>query len=56
MLSAAIAANLALGRDLEEAVSLAIRFLRAGLRRGYFPGRGWGIPDRIGIGRNAPRR
>jgi len=50
VLSAAIAANLALGHRLEEAVSLGIRFLRAGLRRGYFPGRGWGIPDRVGIG------
>jgi hydroxymethylpyrimidine/phosphomethylpyrimidine kinase len=48
MLSSAIAADLALGRDLEDAVSLAIRFVRAGLRRGYFPGTGWGVPDRIG--------
>jgi hydroxymethylpyrimidine/phosphomethylpyrimidine kinase len=57
MLSSAIAANLALGRDLEEAVSLGIRFLRAGLRNGYFPGKGSGIPERIGIAtRRAPRR
>ncbi len=44
-LSAAIAANLALGRDLEEAVLCAIQYLRAGLARGRFPGKGWGIPD-----------
>lgn len=44
-LSAAIAANLALGRDLDEAVLLAIQYLRAGLARGRFPGKGWGIPD-----------
>jgi hydroxymethylpyrimidine/phosphomethylpyrimidine kinase len=44
-LSAAIAANLALGRDLEEAVLCAIQYLRAGLARGRFAGRGWGIPD-----------
>jgi hydroxymethylpyrimidine/phosphomethylpyrimidine kinase len=49
MLSSAIAANLALGHDLEDAVALAIRYLRRGLRRGYFPGTGWGVPDRIGI-------
>ena len=57
MLSSAIAANLALGHDLEDAVLRAIRYLRGGLRRGYFPGRGWGVPDRIGIGtRSAPRQ
>ena len=44
-LSSAIAANLALGRDLEEAVLLAIQYLRAGLARGRFPGKGWGVPD-----------
>jgi hydroxymethylpyrimidine/phosphomethylpyrimidine kinase len=44
-LSSAIAANLALGRPLEEAVGQAIRYLRAGLRRGLFPGRGIGVPD-----------
>jgi hydroxymethylpyrimidine/phosphomethylpyrimidine kinase len=50
MLSSAIAANLALGHDLEDAVWRSIRYLRAGLRRGFFPGMGWGVPDRIGIG------
>jgi hydroxymethylpyrimidine/phosphomethylpyrimidine kinase len=48
-LSSAIAANLALGHDLEASVRRAIRYLRAGLRRGYFPGAGWGVPDRVGI-------
>ena len=46
-LSAAIAANLALGRSLEDAVLQAIAYLRAGLARGYFPGRGRGVPDRF---------
>jgi hydroxymethylpyrimidine/phosphomethylpyrimidine kinase len=56
-LSSAIAANLALGHDLEDAVRLAIRYLRGGLRRGYFPGMGWGVPDRIGLeARRASRR
>jgi hydroxymethylpyrimidine kinase/phosphomethylpyrimidine kinase len=44
-LAAAIAAHLALGRNLEEAVLFAIRYLRAGLERGRFPGRGHGVPD-----------
>ena len=44
-LSAAIAANLALGIPLEEAILRAIQYLRAGLARGAFPGRGWGVPD-----------
>lgn len=44
-LSAAIAANLALGRDLEEAILGAIGYLRAGLAHGLFPGRGYGVPD-----------
>ncbi len=44
-LSAAIAANLALGYGLEESVERAIRYLRAGLQRGLFPGRGLGVPD-----------
>jgi hydroxymethylpyrimidine/phosphomethylpyrimidine kinase len=57
MLSSAIAANLALGHDLEDAVALAIRYLRRGLRSGYFPGSGWGVPARIGIEtRSASRR
>jgi len=44
-LSAAIAANLAKGIGLEEAIVEAIRYLRAGLERGLFPGRGFGVPD-----------
>jgi hydroxymethylpyrimidine/phosphomethylpyrimidine kinase len=44
-LSSAIAANLALGRDLAESVERAIAYLRAGLEGGVFPGRGIGIPD-----------
>jgi hydroxymethylpyrimidine kinase/phosphomethylpyrimidine kinase len=44
-LSAAIAANLALGRSLEDSILRAIRYLRAGLARGLFPGRGYGVPD-----------
>ncbi|MEO8349057.1 MAG: bifunctional hydroxymethylpyrimidine kinase/phosphomethylpyrimidine kinase [Acidobacteriota bacterium] len=43
-LSAAIVANLALGHGLEGAVERAIRYLRASLRRGYFPGGGDGVP------------
>ncbi len=46
-LSSAIAANLALGRGLRDSVGRAILFLRAGLQRGVFPGRGWGTPDRF---------
>ena len=46
-LSSAIAANLALGRSLETSVGRAIRYLEAGLRRGLFPGRGRGVPDRF---------
>jgi hydroxymethylpyrimidine/phosphomethylpyrimidine kinase len=49
MLSSAIAANLALGHGLEDSVGRSIRYVRAGLRRGFFPGKGWGVPDRIGI-------
>jgi hydroxymethylpyrimidine/phosphomethylpyrimidine kinase len=44
VLSAAIAANLALGFGMEEAVRRAIRYLRATLRRGVFPGAGMGVP------------
>ena len=44
-LSAAIAANLALGLELEEAILRSIQYLRAGLARGRFPGKGWGVPD-----------
>lgn len=50
-LSSAIAANLALGRSLEQAVARAIRYLRAGLRRGLFPGRGFGVPDHFALER-----
>jgi hydroxymethylpyrimidine/phosphomethylpyrimidine kinase len=46
-LSSAIAANLALGRPLEEAVLAAIGYLRASLARGLFPGRGYGVPDHL---------
>lgn len=50
-LSAAIAANLALGHGLEGAVERAIRYLRAALRRGYFPGRGAGVPGHLSRGK-----
>jgi hydroxymethylpyrimidine/phosphomethylpyrimidine kinase len=43
-LSSAIAANLALGFGLEEAVARAIRYVRAALRRGVYPGGGAGAP------------
>jgi hydroxymethylpyrimidine/phosphomethylpyrimidine kinase len=46
-LSSAIAANLALGFPLEDAVVGAIRYLREALERGYFPGRGFGVPGRL---------
>jgi len=44
-LSSAIAANLALGKGLDDAILAAIQYLRAGLARGLFPGRGFGVPD-----------
>jgi hydroxymethylpyrimidine/phosphomethylpyrimidine kinase len=44
-LSSAIAANLARGHSLEESIARAILYLRAGLRKGLFPGRGIGVPD-----------
>jgi hydroxymethylpyrimidine/phosphomethylpyrimidine kinase len=44
-LSSAIAANLALGYPLEDAIVAAIRYLRAGLEGGRFPGDGFGVPD-----------
>jgi len=47
-LASAIAANLALGRGLEDSVRRAIVFLRAGLTRGVFPGRGRGILRHFG--------
>jgi hydroxymethylpyrimidine/phosphomethylpyrimidine kinase len=46
-LSSAIAANLALGFALEEAVSRAIRYVRAALKRGIYPGGGVGVPGRL---------
>ncbi|HEY7573874.1 MAG TPA: bifunctional hydroxymethylpyrimidine kinase/phosphomethylpyrimidine kinase [Thermoanaerobaculia bacterium] len=46
-LSSAIAANLALGRSLEDSVERSIAYLRAGLSRGRFPGKGFGVPDRF---------
>jgi len=47
MLSSAIAANLARGHELDAAVARAIEYVHAGLNRGYFPGKGRGIPDRF---------
>ena len=44
-LSAAIAANLARGLTLEESILRGIRYLRAGLQAGLFPGKGFGVPD-----------
>ncbi len=44
-LSSAIVANLALGRGLEDSILRAIRYLRAGMERGLFPGKGYGVPD-----------
>ncbi len=58
ILSSAIAANLALGRSLEDAVGSAIRYLRAALERGVFPGRGRGVPNPFPLlrARSATRR
>lgn len=50
-LSSAIAANLALGHSLEDSVERAIRYLRAGLKQGLFPGKGFGIPDHFAMER-----
>ena len=47
VLSAAIAAHLALGQSMEDAILRAIAYLRAGLARGRYPGGGRGIPDRF---------
>ncbi|MEP6995751.1 MAG: bifunctional hydroxymethylpyrimidine kinase/phosphomethylpyrimidine kinase [Acidobacteriota bacterium] len=44
-LSSAIAANLALGIALEDAILRGIRYLRDGLKKGLFPGSGFGVPD-----------
>jgi hydroxymethylpyrimidine/phosphomethylpyrimidine kinase len=46
-LSAAIAANLALGSSMAEAVERAIRYLEQTLEAGMFPGRGSGVPGRF---------
>jgi hydroxymethylpyrimidine/phosphomethylpyrimidine kinase len=54
-LSAAIAANLALGSGLQEAVARAIRYVRSALRRGAFPGEGVGIPGHLPASRLATR-
>jgi len=55
-LSSPIAANLALGRRLEDAVLRAIVYLRAGLARGAYPGRGGGVPDHFPPGGQRVRR
>ena len=47
VLSAAIAAHLALGQSMEDAILRAIAYLRAGLARGFYPGRGRGVPARF---------
>lgn len=44
-LSAAIAAALARGADLREAVAAAKDYLTRALAAGFFPGRGHGVPD-----------
>ncbi len=46
-LSAAIAANLALGKGLESSVREAIDYVERAIEAGVFPGRGWGVPNRI---------
>ena len=53
VLSAAIAANLALGSGVEGAVERAIRYLRGALGRGYFPGSGAGVPGHLPRGRRS---
>ena len=55
-LSSAIAANLALGKHLEDAVLAAIVYLRAGIARGGYPGRGGGVPDHFPAGGTPVRR
>lgn len=44
-LSSAIASNLAIGHDLPTSVERGIAYLRAGLREGRFPGKGFGVPS-----------
>ena len=46
-LSAAIAANLALGLSLDDAVGGAIDYVQAALREPVFPGRGRAVPNRF---------
>ncbi len=46
-LSAAIAANLALGKGLESSVREAIDYVERAIAAGVFPGKGWGVPDRF---------
>jgi hydroxymethylpyrimidine/phosphomethylpyrimidine kinase len=57
-LSSAIAANLALGLALPDAVERAVVYLRAAIARGYFPGTGYGVPDHLAprVRRIVPRR
>jgi hydroxymethylpyrimidine/phosphomethylpyrimidine kinase len=54
-LSAAIAANLALGSGMQEAVARAIRYVRSALRRGAFPGEGVGVPGHLPASRLVTR-
>jgi hydroxymethylpyrimidine/phosphomethylpyrimidine kinase len=60
VLSAALAANLALGFGLEDSAARAIRYVVAALRRGVFPGMGVGTPGhsstRSRIGSRSPRK
>lgn len=46
-LSAAIAANLALGKGLEASVREAVDYVDRAIAAGVFPGKGWGVPDRF---------
>jgi hydroxymethylpyrimidine/phosphomethylpyrimidine kinase len=54
-LSAAIAANLALGASLEEAVERAIAYLDRALRNGLYPGKGWGTPEKGSVAQTRNR-
>ena len=55
-LSAAIAANLALGGSLREAIESSTAYLEQTLERGMFTGRGRGVPGRFLPARVTPRR
>src|SRR5262249_45996241 len=46
-LPSATAANLARGGGLEASVRRAIRYVAEALERGFYPGRGWGVPHRL---------